>query len=153
MNTQLHPTIDRSGWSKGPWDREPDREEWNHQGTPCLATRSQFGSWCGFAGVYPGHALYRVPYQSVRNLVEVHGGLTYSDVCSGHVCHEAIPTDPPGMVWWFGFDCGHAFDMSPGMEAYLHRLDIGYAVSGIYRDLDYVRAEVQALAEQLHELG
>jgi hypothetical protein len=20
-------------------------------------------------------------------------------------------------VWWFGFDCGHAFDFAPGMEA------------------------------------
>jgi len=149
--TTTTPPCDRSGWSPGPWDSEPDRVEWNFKGTPCLATRSRFGTWCGYAGVPKGHPMYGTPFQIVRDVIEVHGGLTYSDVCSGHICHMPAPGDTDD-IWWFGFDCGHAFDMSPGMEAYLHRLDQQYKPMGIYRDLDYVRAEVHSLVEQLNEL-
>jgi hypothetical protein len=44
----------------------------------------------------------------------VHGGLTYSDKCSGHICHVGDEKNP---VWWFGFDCAHLGDFIPGYLA------------------------------------
>jgi len=38
------------------------------------------------------------------------------------------------------------------MEAYLHHLDVQYKPMGIYRDLEYVKAEVHALVDQLNDL-
>jgi hypothetical protein len=143
--------LDRTGWPQGPWDQEPDRVEWYYRDTPCLAMRNKWGVWCGYAGVRPGHPLHGMPYQVARDLVEVHGGLTYSDACQGDVCHTPAPGDTPD-IWWFGFDCGHAFDLSPGMEAFLRRLDSNYSPFGTYRDLDFVKAEVQAMVRQIHDI-
>src|SRR6266436_107280 len=50
--------IDRTGWTEGPWDQEPDRLEWKDAttGLTCLAVRNRFGAWCGYVGVPPTHA-------------------------------------------------------------------------------------------------
>lgn len=99
----------------GPWDSEPNRVEWKHAGVPCLAVRNQFGAWCGYAAVPPGHPLH---------------------------------------------DCGHAFDLQPWMLARMRQLrtldghkyglDLErFRSMDVYRDLPYVKAEVEQLAEQL----
>lgn len=133
--------IDRANWGPGPWDNEPDRLEWRHNGTPCLMVRNRFGVWCGYAAVPPGHPLYGVPYQALSR-IEVHGQLTYSDMCQGDVCHVPAPGEPDD-VWWLGFDCGHVFDRMPVLE--------DYGSWGTYRDLEYVKRETEALADQIHE--
>jgi hypothetical protein len=146
--------IDRTGWPSGPWDGEPDRVEWRHQGLPCLAVRGPLGAWCGYVGVPPGHPWHGQGYDAVD--AEAHGGLTYAAACARHVCHVPAPGEPAD-VWWVGFDCGHAEDRIPGMEA-------AYAAMGLrlrpspwpgvevaYRDLTYVRAEVEDLARQALE--
>ena len=150
----LHHKIDRTGWEPGPWDNEPDRTDWEHAGLPCFALRNDLGSWCGYTGVPPGHPLYGKDYNAVD--VSVHGGLTYCGACSPPICHVPKPGEPDD-VWWFGFDCGHFMDVMPGMEARLRRYEIRNRVFTEdsqhpmcqYRTLDYVRAEVNSLAEQL----
>jgi hypothetical protein len=52
-------------------------------------------------------------------------------------------------VWWFGFDCHHAWDLAPGMPANF-LIDFGDAV---YRTLEYVTNETNCLASQLKDLG
>jgi hypothetical protein len=83
--------------------------------------------------------------------LEVHGGISYAD--------DHAPFEPPDGRWWFGFDCGHAGDYLPTMplpdriveampehvRAFLRK---GMA-SGVYRDIGYVTAECQALAQEL----
>lgn len=145
--------IDRTGWEAGPWDAEPDRVDWEYQGFPCMLIRNRYGVWCGYVGLPHGHPLYGVPYQDVDLQVEVHGGLTYSDACQGHICHVPKPGQPDD-VWWFGFDCGHAYDLSPGMQATLKRLgheldQTPLTFREVYRDQAYAQAEVQRLAAQL----
>lgn len=154
--------IDKSKWGDGPWTHEPDRVEWRHKGLPCLMARgpSFSGHWCGYVAVPPGHPYHGKHYDTPD--VRVHGGLTYADKCSGHVCHVPKPGEPDD-VWWFGFDCAHSGDLSPAMRArYLH---VGYpfdsepynhkkalastAFTDVYRDLDYVRAQTNRLAKQL----
>lgn len=77
-----------------------------------------------------------------ESLCDVHGGLTFSGAC-----HE---TDDPGKgichvsaspVWWFGFDCSHSGDESPGMPTRFR--------DGWYKGVWYVRRQVEKLAQQI----
>lgn len=67
------------------------------------------------------------------------------------ICHLPDPGEPDH-VWWFGFDCGHAGDLSPGMERYGRgQMPAPWNDSGYdeYRDLPYVKEQVAELARQL----
>lgn len=101
------------------------------------------------------HPRYSCYEHSPEALIEVHGGLTYADACSGPICHEAKPGQPD-QVWWFGFDCSHAGDLTPGLEAlystspnFSFRANVPEELRDVYRDVNYVRAETMRLAEQL----
>lgn len=92
---------------------------------------------------------------------EVHGGITFvgpcqewESECEG-VCHVADAGDLQE-VWWFGFDCAHAMDLSPRMEALKKELNLpGFSMGKFfgreeqYRTLEYVEAEIRSLALQL----
>jgi hypothetical protein len=151
--------IDKSKWSNGPWNDEPDHVEFRHKGVPCILHRNSMGAWCGYAAVEPGHPWHGLDYQgryddetdkyveSPASAVEVHGGLTYADKCQGDICHVAQPGEPDD-VWWFGFDCGHGGDTVPGMMAHRAQFPALFG-GGEYRDLAYVRAQAESLADQL----
>lgn len=139
MNTE--PLL-RAEWTSGPWDAEPDRAQWRDEATglPCLAVRNaHLGYWCGYVAVPAGHPAHGKNYEAVD--VSAHGGLTYSDACSGDICHVPAAGEPDD-VWWLGFDCAHADDLMPGCS-------VGMAKYGTYRTLDYVKAQCADLAQQL----
>ena len=145
----------KASYVDGPWNAEPDRVEWRSRsrGLVCLVTRNQVGAWCGYVGLPPGHAFHGKHWDDVP--VDVHGGLTFSGFCSGHICHVPAKGEPED-VWWLGFDCAHAFDLIPAMSTFLtkdnhHELDTGH-VYHTYRDLAYVKREVERLADQLVSL-
>ena len=142
--------VDRTGWPSGPWDNEPDRKEFEHAGLPCIVVRTRDGKLCGYVAVPPGHPLHGENYNDVPS-IRVHGGLTYSEKCQGHVCHVPKPGESDD-VWWFGFDCGHGCDLVPEREALFRDMGVkfsGLMGSGKYRDWAYVTDQVQGLAEQL----
>lgn len=171
--------VDKSGWGPGPWQDEPDRIEWEHAGRPCLMVRNTqvSGAWCGYAAVDPGHPWHGLNYSRIEierdeqgglvvreadrpspeSIIDVHGGLTYSGACRGSVCHVAKAGQPED-VWWFGFDCAHGFDLSPLMEVALNRARRELGMPSllenprheVYRDVAYVQAQVNSLAEQLN---
>lgn len=144
--------LDRTGWSSGPWDDEPDRVDFRAHGFPCFVNRNRFGSWCGYVGVPVGHPYYGEDYDDLD--VVVHGGLTYASKCQGDLCHTPEPGESDD-VWWLGFDCGHAWDKSPGMDATLRKVGVDPVALEAsdfrmaYRTLEYVREETENLAEQL----
>lgn len=147
--------TDKAGWGVGPWLDEPDRVVWEHAGLPCLVRRSRFGgNWCGYVAVPPQHPFHGKPHDDVDSALDVHGGLTYANACSGEICHVPKPGEPDD-VWWFGFDCGHAFDVLPAMNA--RERERGYPSLAFpeasYKDLDYVRAETNQLAEQIARMA
>jgi hypothetical protein len=152
------PAIDRTGWPAGPWDTEPDRLEWRMSeppGYPCLIVRSEAtGVLCGYVGLPPGHPAHGQGLDEVD--VSVHGGLTYADKCSGRICHVPAPGEPED-VWWLGFDTGHAFDYMPAVAAGLASAGAAPRLPGPggdhYRDVAYVRAEVEQLAAQLARMA
>jgi hypothetical protein len=158
METKQWTTVDKSTWGPGPWQSEPDKMQWEDPttGLPCLIHRNGMGSLCGYVGVPRGHPYYGSSYDDVP--VDVHGGLTYAAKCDPGaseehgICHVVRPGEPDD-VWWFGFDCAHAGDLSPEMEANLKSLQMPSISkawgSDRYRDVPYVIGEVTMLAHQL----
>lgn len=116
-----------------PWLTEPDREEWTSAGgSKCLIRRGYFGAWCGYVGIDPGHPWHGLGLFDIPAIV--HGGCAWSG-----------PLGPEGSQWWIGFDCGHAWDIQPGLLA----LCPDHTWPGCeYRDLAYVRRETNELAAQ-----
>lgn len=83
---------------------------------------------------------------------EVHGGLTFSGGCketddpSRFICYVPDSGEPDD-VWWFGFDCAHSGDVSPGYDRFFRDADAAY------RTLAYVEGQVAELARQLKEVS
>lgn len=138
--------------SVGPWKDEPDKVQWQDEATglPCLIVRHpSMGFLCGYVGVPEGHRYFGGSHKDLD--LRVHGGLTFSgrfqhsgDEGRG-VCHAPEPGEPDN-VWWFGFDCGHAWDKAPYKDQMFPQFVIR---EEIYRDVDYVAEECRALALQL----
>lgn len=150
MTTEETKRINRDKWPPGPWDREPDRIEWRtaHGGRPCLILRNEMGALCGYVAVEEGHPWFGKPWHAID--AEVHGGITYAASCAGHICH--VPREGESDdVWWVGFDCAHWPDLMPAMRnsiTWPYLADVG-----VYRDVRYVRDEVEGLACQAAEAG
>lgn len=112
-----------------PWESEPDSLSFEHRGIECRIRRMSWsGHLCGYARLPDAHpwVAYSLDYPPAR----VHGGITYGPrVLDGE---EGI---------WIGFDCAHSGDLTP--KAPLRDQH------GTYRDLAYVRAECESLAEQI----
>lgn len=138
-------SVDRTGWSVGPWDDEGDREQWTTSaGLPGLMVRNQLGAWCGYVAVSPGHPFHGLGYDEIDG-IDVHWGLTYTDV--RNVWMGPVP-EQLNDAWWLGFDCAHAGDLMPGIAALVDRQHFG-GRPDVYRDAGWVRAAVEDLARQL----
>lgn len=166
IETIEYRTVDKSTWSRGPWDDEPDKVQWADEATglACLVVRGPHGSLCGYVGVPNGHPWHGAMYDDVGRYhpkpadfdeewyLDVHGGLTFSAGCqhgpdpSTGICHIPGPGEPDD-TWWLGFDCAHAGDLT-GM-AWRSKLNHSMGWPGdVYRDLNFVRAECGRLAAQ-----
>jgi len=186
----------KSEWGDGPWHNEPDRFEWSDKetGLVCIARRGPMGAWCGYVGVSPTHPAHGLHYdgcsqedadarmeyfhknhkkimtadyespqvptipgvgEAIQN-IRVHGRLTYSGTL-----------DLKNGYWFFGFDCSHAGDFTPGMYFTLKKFysdkgdlsalsrfvtDSTLGSKNKYRDLEYTKRECVRLAKQLSEI-
>ena len=88
----------------GPWDDEPDEDDFESCGLACMMWRdTPLGHWCGYVGVRSDHPCFGTHKNELPDL-DVHGGLT----CSGEGVAGSVGH------WWFGFHCGHLGDYAPG---------------------------------------
>jgi len=161
MNERTYSTINKTGWGDGPWQHEPDKVQWTDQATgmACLAKRHrENGFLCGYVGVATAHPWHgkEINDGDIWQL-EVHGGISYTDPCevdapeATGICHVPDPGEPDGL-WWFGFDCGHCFDHSPGAATAARRYGLEADPDDdarTYRTLHFVRDECARLAGQL----
>ena len=112
----------------GEWSGEPDFLEFRAFGFECHAKRHpDLGHLCGYIEVDADHPWHALTYDEVD--VCVHGGLTFSE--NG----------------WFGFDCAHAGDIVPKMQA----LKGGHYYGETYKGMGYVVGELIKLAKQAKE--
>lgn len=173
METIEYEHVDKSEWGAGPWHDEPDKVQYedDETGLPCLVVRvPRMGHLCGYVGVPPDHSLHGVDYAACPEdcdsetfacdhqpcmRFDVHGGLTFAGDChddepeESAICHTPGEGDPDD-VWWFGYDCAHAWDRQPGMEA---RHGTRPMPDEHYRSVAYVKQENAKLAQQLLEAG
>jgi len=164
---------------EGPWLGEADKVAWRDAATgyECIMMRSTDGGYLGgYVGVPSLHPLYRFDHEALpQDLgIEVHGGLTYSEVCEDgptperqirreahRICHApggAVRFDPTvhatgyrvqdAHAWWFGFECNHLYDLVPGDDPRVARF-MEAEVGTVYRDDAYVVTEILNLAAQL----
>lgn len=149
-------------WPAGPWMTEPDKLVWKTSaGLTGMLIRTRSGHLCGYVAVDKSHPWHGRSYgdgeypDSPEGQIRVHGGLTYASECAGHICHVPEPGEPDD-VWWFGFDCAHSGDWSPTSWApylkELRRMPGEGPCRAQYRDVDYVRAEVESMAAQLADV-
>lgn len=75
-----------------------------------------------------------------ESILRCHGGITYSG--------RTIPGMKPEL-YYFGFDCGHLGDLSPGLNETLSKVGLSPDTSGVYRDQQYVEYEITDLVKQL----
>lgn len=147
----------KARWGPGPWQDEPDRVQFHAHDLPCLLLRGPFGGWNGYVALPYDHPWYGANEYDMP--VEVHGGITYSALedaesimaWQGDEASADPVCDPP---WWVGFDCAHAWDIQPGMEAFLVALMGGAHTSRAtqeYRTLDFARRATEFLAQQIQE--
>jgi hypothetical protein len=143
------------GYPAGPWDEEPGSVAFVHAGYPCQIWRNpRQGYLCGYVGVPLDHPWASLDFDI--NEPQVHGGVTYFEPADATVALRAGAEDPFHCVdaeavlrstkparWWIGFDCGHAGDLIPAVSA-LFRHPV------VYRDVAFVRREVESLAHQAH---
>lgn len=165
MKTIEYTTMDKSSWGEGEWMNEPDKRQFldEETGYPCLIVRSPTsGSLCGYVGMSESHPFFGKEYDDIP--INVHGGLTFSDACQkssdpAHgICHIADNDN----VWWVGFDTAHAFDFMPAMDALMKSIpdfpqlpklvNLHGEFMDIYRNIDYITAEIKSLARQLKSL-
>jgi hypothetical protein len=138
--------IDRSHWGKGEWDNEPDQLWWIDDKTQlaCLVRRSLMGDFCGYVGVSEAHFLHNI---------EPEPGLISHQwtVTAGQLGAEG--TDFPDDLWWFGFRCGQALDLTPAARA---QLGLCAEMAEIFEEkppLVDKYCNIQCAAEQVNQLA
>jgi hypothetical protein len=132
----------------GPWDNEPDEWEGVIDGFECCARRNAtFETWGGYVAVpetHPAHDL------DLLQELRCHGGVTHCGPLYSSLDQMKSSLAP---CTWVGFDCGHAGDFMPG----LYKLQHSFMLAGIhdkhvYRGLDFVKAELTDMVQQLRKL-
>ena len=127
---------------------EPNFEIFEHRGLKCMIKRHfQYGSLNGYVGVARDSRFFGKNYDEIDEMLpdlSVHGGITFADYWD----------EQNDNLWYIGFDCGHAYDYQP-MYKLMFQFVKDFPKSPTldreeqYRDIEYVRTEVRALADQL----
>jgi hypothetical protein len=140
-------------WGKGPWDSEPDKITWQDPATGayCYMSRHMdFGFWCGYVAVLPGHKYYRVDYNTLMNAFDWDAPVSELTFSGEKGFEEnSVPIDILHTLHWFGFDCGHAGELAPGIRI---AEVLKYDPPEIYRDQRYVENECIKLAKWLESI-
>lgn len=151
----LSPEQRRQVLGEGPWLEEPDLLEYEAKGIRRIIARAPMGNLCGYAAISPGHPLQLLRLSELKSRLPVHGGLTwYQPRLPERILNP--PATREGTLW-VGFDCMHLGngDLVPVLARMLEPLPVASRLlEGLtYRDLGFVRAELEVLAQEIVRLG
>lgn len=130
-------------WGPGPWDDDPDREQWFGPGRlPCLIARTAAGTVCGYVGVGRQHPLHGAEDYDVQVTL----ALTHADLPEITWADGKLPAgEVTEAGWWIGFHgltyggYGALIPQCPTVET--------------YQPFAVVRPRVERLADALHQLA
>lgn len=148
-------------WGYGEWVEEPDLLEFEHEGLKCRIQRIfakeldghfSLGHLCGYVCIPKEHSKYGKNAFDEFDEMDIHGGLTYGEFQNDE--------------YWIGFDCAHAGDIVPSIEALnktmerpefmkelandmKERYPNCYLFNSTYKNISFVVGECKALVEQL----
>lgn len=119
------------------WENEPDELDWVDKETNfhCFMRRDSQGYWCGYVGILSTSPLYEE--ENIK--ADVHGGITWTGYFDDWITKD---------LWLIGFDCAHAGDYVP--YSFNNHPYKGGPIS--YRNVEYVKKEVESLAKQLKKI-
>lgn len=119
-----------------PWHNAPKQADGVFHGYHCkIIMHKRSKHYCGYVGVTEDHPFYGKTDEwngecAVSNLL-VHGGVTFT----GQGYWDGADKN----LWYIGFDCAHFWDRTAQHNG------------GIWRDIDYVKNEIENLAKQIKE--
>jgi hypothetical protein len=120
---------------QGEWTYEPHYLSFAKLGIRCFVVRNIHGFYlCGYIAVPEQHQWHGEGYDDLP--AKAHGGLTYADYGKDH---PVLPDD----LYLVGFDCAHAGDLVPVVNA-LSAINRG----ATYRNFAYVKKQTENLAKQ-----
>lgn len=168
IEARLYGPETRSRWPDGPWNQEPDQIEWmdDDTGYKCVIRRNDFGSLCGYVAVPSTHPAHGINAADFGDKLYCHWGITWSDYQDPI---KNIDDDGVSDLWWFGFDCSHAYDITPALLQFMGNAGlpdpfqklIGMFEDSLpkvcnyerrvaeYRTVSYVEGQIQNLIQQL----
>jgi len=157
--------TDKKNWGEGEWQTEPDIYQFRYKGYWCVALRHPTnGNYCGYVLIKKG-SKWDNDYNPLD--IDCHGGLTYSGKVyfSYGLPNPEMITDLDSFNC-IGFDCNHGGDFAPGMVAsrkfmdqmfdydddelnYELKLLRHYEKDDIYRNLQYVKRQLEMIVDQI----
>lgn len=122
-------TVPRNEWLRGgAWDHEDDFEEITASDLTCVLQRDRLGHWCGYVALPDKHPWAKKTAESIKT--SVYGGVKTVGTLDGY----------DGT--FVGFACAEPGDLQPTMMKWKRET----LISGIYRDFEFAKAEVEKLA-------
>lgn len=117
----------------------------------CVVAMMPLGHRCGYVGIPKGHKMYGVDYTSIEEMIDCHGGLTYSGT-------GKYPLFTDNDYHWFGWDYAHYADRNDEI-AYVdnfNRVDRStfykFETYGTVTSINEVAEECKSVVKQLEDL-
>lgn len=131
---------DRALWARGPWDDEPEDEQFLSSGNG-VCRHVTGGHWCGIVIMPRRHALTGAVRETCDAALDVFGGVKFAGDAAG----------PYGRRWAVGFAFDGPLDIKPGetFEFRKARVPYPFGLSARYRPMGFALAEVERLARQI----
>lgn len=133
----------KQSWGPGPWQDEPDELAWSYGDVACQIVREPAGTLNGYIGLPATHPWYGKADDAIT--ARAHGGINFA----GQFGNTTFASKTDSQLWWIGFDTMHGGDLVPAIQVLLRDSNGGeYASCGTYKNIAYVRREVENLARQ-----
>lgn len=115
-----------------------------YKGLHCVVLLNIGGWRCGYVDVGSINDMKYVDYQDLDQLVDCHGGLTYS---ADHLPRQEHKEGE----WWIGFDCAHYMDGYDynAVAEYFGKPSITMYGDGVIRTLKYVMSELMDMVDAI----